>query len=106
MKKRLLLFIVFIMTVIVMNAQSDCNVFITSDFSSRCLLTEFDKDNPLEENKDKMLACKESTVKYYATSPNATSYIWTIIGALSYSTNGNTVTVNWGNGNIGKIQYK
>jgi len=105
MKKRLLLLFAFIMTVFVMNAQTDCNVFITSSFSSRCVLTEFSKDNPLEENKNKMLACKESTVEYYAESDNATSYTWTVTGAYSQSVinGGKGIRVFWGNGNIGKV---
>lgn len=85
-----------------MNAQTGCNVFITSSFDSKCVLDD-EKGNILIEKGEAMLACKESQVIYTATSSDATSYTWTIIGAYSYSANGNTVTVNWNNGNTGKV---
>ena len=100
--KKTLLFIAFIMMTFIINAQSGCNVFITSSFDSKCVLTD-EKDNILIENGEAMLACKESTVIYSAISPDAVLYQWTIIGQSSYSTNGNTVTINWSNGNVGKV---
>lgn len=100
--KRILFLIVFTITTLLVNAQSDCNVFLTSNFDSKCVLTD-EKDNILIENGEAMLACKESVVEYYAISPDAVLYQWTIIGQSSYSTNGNTVTINWSNGNVGKV---
>lgn len=100
--KRILFLIVFTITTLIGNAQSGCNVIITSNFDSKCVLTD-EKGNILIEKGEAMLACKESQVIYTATSSDATSYTWTIIGAYSYSANGNTVTVNWNNGNTGKV---
>lgn len=86
----------------IINAQSGCNVFITSSFDSKCVLTN-EKEDILVENGEAMLACKGSTVTYTASSPDAALYNWTITGQSSYSANGNTVTVNWSYGNVGKV---
>lgn len=102
MKKRLLLYVAFIITAIVMNAQTNCNVFITGSFDSKCVLND-EKNNILIEKGEAMLACKESQVIYTTNITDGLSYTWTIIGAYNYSASGNTVTVNWSNGNTGKV---
>ena len=89
------------------NAQNSCSVFITSNFESQCVLTT-EKDDALKENEGLMLACKESTVEYYANSQNVTSYNWTITGALNYTliNNGTGVRVNWGNNLNGQVKVR
>ncbi|MDD2191867.1 MAG: hypothetical protein PHO12_04940 [Bacteroidales bacterium] len=83
--KRILFLIAFTITTLIVNAQSGCNVIITSNFESQCVLTT-EKDDALKENEGLMLACKESQVEYYAnTSSNVSTYNWTVIGASSYT---------------------
>lgn len=106
--KRIIFIISFILTAIIVNAQSGCNVIITSNFESQCVLTT-EKDDALKENEGLMLACKESQVDYSAmTSSNITSYNWTVIGASNYTliNNGAGVRVNWSNGNTGQIKVQ
>lgn len=105
--KKILFIISFILTAITANAQTDCNVIITSNFESQCVLTT-EKEDALKENDGLMLACKESEVEYYATSSNATTYNWTVIGASNYTliNNGAGVRVNWSNGNTGQVKVQ
>lgn len=106
--KKILFIISFILTAIIANAQTGCDVIITSNFESQCVLTT-EKDDALKENEGLMLACKESQVEYYAnTSSNVSTYNWTVIGASSYTiiNNGAGVRVNWSNGNTGQIKVQ
>ena len=105
--RKIIFLIVFTITTFLVNAQSGCNVIITSNFESQCVLTT-EKDDALKENEGLMLACKESEVEYYATSSNVTTYNWTVLGASNYTTinNGAGVRVNWSNGNTGQIKVQ
>mgnify|MGYP000908152927 CR=1 FL=1 len=106
--KRIIFIISFILTSIIANAQTGCDVIITSNFESQCVLTT-EKDDALKENEGLMLACKESQVEYYAdTSSYVITYNWTVLGASSYTliNNGAGVRVNWSNGNTGQIKVQ
>jgi len=52
--------------------QNECGVFIDTDFSSECLLTEYDrqKPKPLEDETVCFHACKGELVHYYAEGMN------------------------------------
>lgn len=60
--KKITLFILMSLVVNIMIAQNVCNVVISSDFESKCVLTT-EKDNLIDELPTKMLACKESRVE-------------------------------------------
>ena len=89
-------------------AQSGCDLYITSDFDSECLLTEYYKEdtNMLSMGiEDCVLACKGNTVQYTAVCPNGVQYFWTVSGAASYhpTSQGNSIVVNWGFDNTGSV---
>ena len=85
--------------------QAQCDLYITTNFDSECLLTEYIKGNPTlwdQGLEDCLQACKGNTVQYTAVcSSTVTQYSWTISGAASYYfTNQNrTAVVTWGNYN-------
>ena len=90
--------------------QAQCDLFITTNFDSECLLTEYIKERPSLWEQDFgncLLACKGNTVQYTAVcSGTVSQYSWTISGAASYYfTNQNkTAVVTWGNNNdVGNI---
>ncbi len=90
--------------------RAQCDLYITTNFDSECLLTEYIKERPSLWEQDFgscLLACKGNTVQYTAVcSGTVTQYSWTISGAASYFfTNQNrTAVVMWGNYNdVGNI---
>ena len=89
--------------------QAQCDLYITTNFDSECLLTEYIKERPSLWEQDFgncLLACKGNTVQYTAVcSNNVIQYSWTISGAASYYfTNQNkTAVVTWDNGTVGNI---
>ena len=110
MKKILTLFIVPLLLcgVSVVQAQSECSLYISPDFDSDCLLTEYFKNNPLlwePDMEDCLLACKGNTVRYTAVCPNGTQYTWNISGASSYllTNQDRTAVVTWGTYDVGSI---
>lgn len=105
--KKFVFFIASILIAIIINAQSGCDVIITSNFESQCVLT-LEKGDPLKELDGLILACKDSEVEYYATSTDVITYNWTVTGANSYIiiNNGAGVRVNWSNGNIGEVKVQ
>lgn len=105
--KKFVFFITSILIAIILNAQSGCDVIITSNFESQCVLT-LEKGDPLKELDGLILACKDSEVEYYATSTDVITYNWTVTGANSYIiiNNGAGVRVNWSNGNIGEVKVQ
>lgn len=88
-----------------LSLQAQCDLYITTNFDSECLLTEYIKENPTlwdQGFENCLQACKGNTVQYTAVcSGIVTQYSWTISGAASYSfTNQNkTAVVTWGNNN-------
>ena len=89
--------------------RAQCDLYITTNFDSECLLTEYIKERPSLWEQDFgncLLACKGNTVQYTAVcSNNVIQYSWTISGAASYYfTNQNkTAVVTWDNGTVGNI---
>lgn len=109
MVKKLLLSLSFLLCcVLVIQAQSNCDLYIDTDFDSECLLTEYIKNRPLLWEQDLgncLLACKGNTVQYTAVCPNGVQYSWTISGSSSYYlTNQNrTAVVTWDYGDVGNV---
>lgn len=105
--KKILLFMLslFLCGISVVRAQSECDLYINTNFDSECLLTEYIKERPsLWEQgfEDCLMACKGNTVQYTAVCSNTvTQYSWTIIGASSvyYMNQNRTAVVTWGNNN-------
>ena len=110
MKKILLLLILSLcgITGVYSQNQSGCGLYISSNFDSDCLLTDYIKCCPdlLEMDvQDCMLACKGNIVWYTAECANASQYTWTVSGAADYSIadQGRTVYVRWGYGMVGTV---
>lgn len=105
--KRILFLIAFIITTLIVNAQSNCNVIILNN-GPECLLTEYlDKRFPQllnEDMEDAIAACQGSNVKYDAVSDNAVSYNWSVLGGTITWTNGSSVNITWGSTNFGSIK--
>ncbi|MBQ4442432.1 MAG: PKD domain-containing protein [Bacteroidales bacterium] len=109
MRKFIFLFLPFLICGI-SSLQAQCDLFITTNFDSECLLTEYIKERPSLWEQDFgncLLACKGNTVQYTAVcSGTVSQYSWTISGASSYYfTNQNkTAVVTWDDYNdIGNI---
>lgn len=109
MRKFIFLFLPFLICGI-SSLQAQCDLFITTNFDSECLLTEYIKERPSLWEQDFgncLLACKGNTVQYTAVcSGTVSQYSWTISGAASYYfTNQNkTAVVTWDDYNdIGNI---
>ena len=72
----------FLCGISVVRAQSECDLYINTNFDSECLLTEYIKERPsLWEQgfEDCLMACKGNTVQYTAVCSNTvTQYSWTI----------------------------
>ena len=104
-----LLMLLMLCSIFSTQAQSECDLYINTNFDSECLLTEYIKERPSlwEQGLENCLqACRGNTVQYTAVCPGAvTQYSWTISGASSYYfTNQNrTAVVTWGNGDVGNI---
>lgn len=110
MQKNLIyLFILLLLSVqMVSLAQSECNLHLSSDFDSDCLLTGYSSGHTyiLDPAIDGCFrACKGNSVSYTATCDSAISYTWNIMGAATYSfTNQNrTAVVTWGSGETGQV---
>lgn len=108
MQKRLtILFLTLLFSPLLLLAQSGCDLFISSEFNSDCLLTGYGGHLHLldEDTDDCFLACKGNTVSYSAVCDSAVSYTWSVMGAISYSlTNQNqTIEVTWGEGETGYV---
>ena len=108
--KKLLFFLLPLFFCGMLSLQAQCDLFITTNFDSECLLTEYIKERPSLWEQDFgncLLACKGNTVQYTAVcSGTVSQYSWTISGAASYYfTNQNkTAVVTWGNNNdVGNI---
>lgn len=112
MKKNLFLLILSLtlsgLTTVQAQSQSGCELYISTDFDSECLLTEYVICSPLIVELglyDCILACKGNTVRYTAVCPNASQYNWVIAGASHYHfiNQGQTAVVTWGYGVTGNI---
>lgn len=105
--RKIIFYIAFILIAINLNAQSGCDVIITSNFESQCVLTP-GKEDPIKELDGLVAACKDSEVEYYATSTNVVTYNWTVTGANSYIiiNNGAGIKVNWGDGDNGEVKVQ
>lgn len=110
MKKffHLLLLLLALGSMTAVRAQSGCELYISTDFDSECLITEYIKCSPqLWELglQDCMLACKGNTVTYSAVCDNVSQYSWFISGADNYhfTNQGRTAVVTWGSGTTGNI---
>ena len=108
--RKLLYFLLPLLFCGMSSMRAQCDLFITTNFDSECLLTEYIKERPSLWEQDFgncLLACKGNTVQYTAVCSGAvTQYSWTISGAASYYfTNQNkTAVVTWGNYNdVGNI---
>ena len=108
-KKHLVLsFLILFLLPAILLAQSECELHISPDFASDCLLTSYhNEDDSLhsEDLGDCLLACNGNVVSYTAVCDNAVSYTWDITGATTYNlTNQNrTAEVTWGNGETGHV---
>ncbi len=82
-----------------------CQIAITSDFESQCILPE-EKDNYYNEEPQTILACQGNTVTYTASantgSATVTSWTWEVAGG-TISASGNIATVTWGDSDHGQI---
>ena len=81
-----------------------CRLSITCDFEPECLYD--DKGSVADEYPDLLVACKHSTVTYTAHSifnTSATGFLWMVLGDISHSANGNTVSVTWGDQSWGIV---
>lgn len=92
----------------ILPAQSECNLHLSSDFDSDCILTGYSNGHIYNLDpaiEDCFQACKGDSVCYTATCDSAISYTWNIMGATTYSfTNQNrTAVVTWGNGETGQV---
>ena len=105
MKKQFLL-LIFMIAHIGIFAQSVCNVYIEPSFDSECILTDIAQEPQLLMSESNCnFVCKNSTVTYTAKGTSG-NYTWTISGADSYSAQGNTITVHWGNSTSGMVMVK
>ena len=95
--------------VFLVQAQSECGLYINTNFDSECILTEYILKKPHlweQDFENCLTACKGNTVQYTAVCSNTvTQYLWTISGAASYYfTNQNqTAVVTWGYGDVGNV---
>ena len=110
MKRKALILAVLLTSVLPvwLRAQTECTLHLITDFDSDCLLTSYPGGHVtiLEEDTDGcLLACQGNTVSYTAVCDSATSFVWSVAGALSYTiTNQNkTAIVTWGNGETGTV---
>lgn len=82
-----------------------CNIFITSNFSSKCLVTGEQEqalvayfNNNFGGNIDGLVInCQGSEVEYYANGTCTDPCTWTVVGASHYNliNNGNGVRIVW-----------
>lgn len=74
------------------------NPVIKTDFSSDCSFVIEGEGDPLNEleNNECFVVCEYSEVEYYTDLNTGSTYQWNVIGAQSFTPNGNTVTVQWG----------
>ncbi len=68
MKKNLIFLLPLLIIAIQGLSQTTCGLFIGTDFSSECLLSEYDrvKPNPLVDETVCFRACQGNIVQYYA----------------------------------------
>lgn len=81
------------------------NPVITASTIVNCLpLDEPKKDQKkIEDTSACYKVCSFSSVTYTAASHPGSTYTWTINGEVSYSSSGNTCTVNWGAPGAGSV---
>jgi len=101
-------FLILLLLPAISLAQSGCELHISPDFASDCVLTSYhNEDDSLhsEDLGDCLLACNGNTVSYTAVCDSAVSYMWNIMGAATYSfSNQNrTAVVTWGDGETGQV---
>ena len=101
-------FLILLLLPAISLAQSGCELHISPDFASDCVLTSYhNEDDTLhsEDLGDCLLACNGNTVSYTAVCDSAISYMWNIMGAATYSfSNQNrTAVVTWGDGETGQV---
>ena len=82
-----------------------CNITITSDFESQCILPR-DKDDFVNEEPETIIACQGSIVTYTAHvntgAASVTEWNWEVAGGI-LSSSANIATVEWGSEPQGQI---
>jgi len=101
-------FLILLLLPAISLAQPGCELHISPDFASDCVLTSYhNEDDTLhsEDLGDCLIACNGNTVNYTAVCDSAVSYMWNIMGAATYSfSNQNrTAAVTWGSGETGQV---
>jgi len=90
-------------------AQAPCSITIEPSFDSECIITDFDGklSDFIQSESNCNFVCKNSEVTYKAVGINGT-YTWYVwgVGANSYTTQGNTLTVQWGNNALGTVRVE
>lgn len=83
--------------------------YITASFSPSCKEKKREQGIVAPGQKDTaecILACDSSIVVYSTPNNPGSSYTWTVIGAISVTPSGNTVTVYWGSPGAGLIRVQ
>ena len=88
-------------------AQAPCNLSVTGDFESQCIVTT-EKDEYYDEMPECIVACQGMTVTYRATYNEALltaeNLVWAVSGATwTAQVTPDVVTVEWGYGATGQI---
>jgi hypothetical protein len=109
MKKYFLIALLLALFAIPGITQNDCGLFITTDFTSECILTEYpdhQKPQALEDSSLCFHACQGNIVKYYAEGMVNASYEWNVQGSDTWQvlSGGEAIAVTWpDNGQSGNI---
>jgi PKD repeat protein len=81
------------------------NPFITASFSPTCKV-KIGRDPKKEDSLDCFVACDSSVVVYTTPLNPGSTYTWTVLGAISFTPSGNTVSVHWGAKGSGLIRVQ
>src|SRR6056297_3402184 len=80
--------------------QNDCGLFITTDFTSECILTEYpdhQKPQALEDSSVCFHACQGDIVQYYASGMANATFEWSVQGSDTWQviSGGDAIAVTW-----------
>lgn len=96
--RKLLFLLMFFITGIASYAINDCGLFITTNFESECVLTDYKRDPGLLLDESVCFqACQGSWVKYYAEGVDSDGdFEWEVAGAEEWSViSPNEISVHW-----------
>lgn len=89
--------------------QNSCGLYVSTNFNSECILTEYTEHNTGHDLTDESVcftACQGSSVQYNAEGMTNATYTWQVLGTNNYTViaGGESIVVDWPaniqNGNV------